>query len=454
MTTRKVVLIISLGVVLIWELLFYLGIIDSSRFSHPLGTIEAFRNLDFLLAFGKTLFDVFLASLLGVAIGLVLTVLISQSSWLIQTAIRLFRLGLWAPFFIFWGIPNWLFPTAVAAVSLFTCYRFLSIRMGNSWPLRNGIGEVHRQAILHALLFYLLFQIWSVNGWMSLGVSKVDTAYAILVLLLLFVFFLDRLFRSNFPTVAETRGTVLVKEIASRRRSSFWGVGFLIIVCLAAWQLLSDQILRHFRVGSPLAVLDTLYPLLAAGEVFFDIGVSLLEVLAGLVLGGGVAVFIFHNMSHRAPFRNVMFAFLPLTFIVPIMFRLVEINWMGWDVSSWRTALDVGLLTFYPFVLVLWGLRNSPLVCQILLAADNTLPYAFLAMLFGEQVASSKGLGFYIAWTRAISSIDRSLGGALLTFGLLVLLSFILRSTAKRLYFAESSELQRAAWNQSETPLP
>lgn len=438
MKTRNVAFLVSLGSVLVWELLYYFGVINSSRFSHPLGTIVALQNLDFLMRFGKTLFHVVLTSLFGVIIGLALAVLISQSSWLVQTVIQFLRLELWVPFFIFWAVPYWFLPTAVAVVGLFACYQFLSIHLALSLPWREAILKVQRGAVLQALLFYLLFQVWLPDDWMALSNTKVDIVYAIIALLLVFLFLLDRLFRSDFPSVAAMRGAVLVKEITSGSRSSYWGVVILIVICLAVWQLFTDPILRYFRVGSPFTVLKTVYPILASREVFFDIAVSLLEVFVGLISGGGVAVILAKNMSDKVQLRHLMFSLLPLTFIVPIMLRSVEGHWVGWDYRSWASlivwiTLAVGFMTFYPFVLALWGLRGHPVVCRILLAAADALPYAFLAMLFGETMSSARGLGFYIVVTRNTLSISRSLGGSLLAFGLLLLLSALLRSAARQL---------------------
>lgn len=428
------------GFVLLWELLYYVGVIDSSRFSHPLGTIDALRNLDLIIGLGKTLFYVVISSFLGVSIGLALAGFISQSSWLSQTVIRFLRLGLWAPFFVFWAVPYWLLPSAVSGVSLFACYQFLSIRLALSLPWRKAIVKVQRGAILQALLFYLLFQVFLPEGWTTLSLTehRVDIVYAIIVLLLGFVFFLDRIFRANFPSVAAMRRTALMKEIDSNSMSSYWGSVILIVICLSAWQLFADQILRHFRVGSPLAVLGTVYPPLASGLLFFDIAVSLLEVFTGLVLGGGVAVVIFKGMSAKVHFKNLMFSVLPLTFIVPIMLRLVEFHWVELSNSPWRTALGVGLLTFYPLVLVLWGLRDHHWVCKILLAADDALPYTFLAMLFGETMSASKGLGFWIIVGRNTLSISQSLGTSLLAFALLIFLSSLLRSTAAHLILRQA----------------
>lgn len=431
MKTRNITIAGILGF-LLWELLYYLGVGDFSRFSHPLGTIVALKNVDFLRAFGKTLLSVMISSFFGGAIGLGVAVLVSKSSRLAETAVQFLRIGLWAPFFVFWAVPYWLLPTAIVVVSLFACYRFLGLRVALSLSWREAALKVLREAILQALLFYVLFQVWLPDGWMIFSNTKVDVAYTLIVLLLAFVFFLNRIFQSKFTAGAETQGTVLDKQIISR--GSHWGIGLLLVVCFVGWQLFS----RHFRVGSPVAVIETIYPLLASGEIFFDIAISLLEVSAGLILGGGIAVVISKSMADKVPFRNLMFSLLPLTFIVPIMLSLVEYHWVGGVNEKWLTALDVGLLSFYPSMLALWGLRNHPSVYRILLAADDALPYAFLAMLFGETMSSARGLGFYIVWTRNTLSISRSFGGSLLTFSLLLVLSWLLRTAVRRWFLAQN----------------
>ena len=99
----------------------------------------------------------------------------------------------------------------------------------------------------------------------------------------------------------------------------------------------------------------------------------------------------------------------------------------------------VGGLSFYPFLQTLWGLRNQPLYERILLAADDAIPLAFLAMLIGEAYAATLGLGFMMTIAGATNQVDKGLVGVFLVVALLMGLSYILRSIAKRLHSPEPS---------------
>ena len=108
-------------------------------------------------------------------------------------------------------------------------------------------------------------------------------------------------------------------------------------------------------------------------------------------------------------------------------------DWLG----LWHKAFVVGFLTFFPFIQALWGLRNHPLYFSIFLAIDDALPVAFVAMMLGELWAATAGLGFMMTIASATRQTDNGLAEFLITAALLVALSAILRSIAKRLYFSE-----------------
>jgi hypothetical protein len=86
-------------------------------------------------------------------------------------------------------------------------------------------------------------------------------------------------------------------------------------------------------------------------------------------------------------------------------------------------------LSFFPFVQALWGLRNQPIKVQLLLAADDALPFAFVGMLFGETMNAVAGLGFMLSTTQRLSE---SLAVSVAALGLLIGLSSGLRWETKR----------------------
>ena len=88
----------------------------------------------------------------------------------------------------------------------------------------------------------------------------------------------------------------------------------------------------------------------------------------------------------------------------------------------------------------MWSYTNLGLVGRLLLAVDEALPYAFLSMFFAEAYAATAGLGFLILVTRATGFIAGALAIALITFGLLVFISSMLRFAVKRLVVMKPQE--------------
>jgi hypothetical protein len=75
--------------------------------------------------------------------------------------------------------------------------------------------------------------------------------------------------------------------------------------------------------------------------------------------------------------------------------------------------MGVGLLTFFPLVQTSWGFSNAPLPrCWLIIAIDDALPIAFVAMLFGELYASTAGVGFQMLLRVRRADISTDLPGS------------------------------------------
>ena len=74
------------------------------------------------------------------------------------------------------------------------------------------------------------------------------------------------------------------------------------------------------------------------------------------------------------------------------------------------------------------------------MAIDDALPYAFLGMVFAEGYAATAGLGFLILVTGAQRFMAEEMATAIITFGLLVLISTMLRLIARRLVIVKPEE--------------
>jgi hypothetical protein len=160
-------------------------------------------------------------------------------------------------------------------------------------------------------------------------------------------------------------------------------------------------------------------------------GVSSQELVEGLLLTG-IAAIIGVKMIQAAAGSTIRSSwFFAMTHTVPVVLAISFMPWIG--IGHWLRATIVAAVSFLPFVQSLWGLRDQPLASRILLALDNALPYAFVGMLFGQLWASTAGLGFFIVVSRAQGNRTEPVATSLIAFGLMVVVSLLLRLAGKRL---------------------
>lgn len=184
------------------------------------------------------------------------------------------------------------------------------------------------------------------------------------------------------------------------------------------------------------------YRLLRENEIYGDIGVSLLELLGGIILGLCIALLLSALLSITdGVIRNVLFAVISILYISPIVLWLLSWFVAGISPSSAFTyflhkVIAVAFLSFFTLTQALWALRDRPLIYRLLSAVDDTLPIAFLAMLFGELWASTQGLGFAMTVASATYQHDKGLAMFLLVVAMLAAISAMLRWITKRLYFS------------------
>jgi hypothetical protein len=199
------------------------------------------------------------------------------------------------------------------------------------------------------------------------------------------------------------------------------GVGVACLILRSVW--LTQTALRALRLGLWLPTL-----ILFVTPDVFALGIAT-AILCGCYYYLAATSFLFLPLSN-------------ISLIVLWLFSWVAVGWIlpaPRFLDYWHKVIAVGCLTFFPFVQALWGLRDRPVPYRILLAIDNALPVAFVAMCYGEMYAATAGLGFMMVVASATSQFDKGLAGFLVTVALLVGLSSILRWTVRRLYFAEIS---------------
>ena len=458
----RVVILVTIVALLIMVLL----ITQDSLRAAFIGTLRTLGDGQFLSGFADVLLQVAIVSLVGGLIGVGAGFFILYSPWLAQGALRFLRIGLWIPFIGYAAVPFYPlyysyqspFTTSLTvlivnltAVTLYTCYHFLATRLLLVLEWWKALAFVAREAILQALFIGLISDLWLRNwDWLLFPLQGGPAAgYAVLVVLVLFLFVVNLIFRSNFKRTARVRGTILVKEMAGRNWHSLFSAFSLAVICVGMWQLLSISVF-HFLASSPRQVLEAGYRLLITGTaavnmggktMWSDIEFSLLRISLGMLASGFMALVVAKICSAEVRIRPALFSLLPLTYITPmVLWLFLFLLPPGWKPFAWHTTVAVAALTFFPFVHILWALGEQKLLCRLLLAVDESLPYAFVGMVFGENYNAISGLGFFIAVASVTGATAEAFAAFLVTLALLVGLSCILRSVAKRLYFSGGSE--------------
>jgi ABC-type nitrate/sulfonate/bicarbonate transport system permease component len=416
----------------------------------------------YLCGFGLMILEVSIVSALAGGVGLAAGGLLTPYTRCAQSMIRFLRLGRWLPFFVVWaapiwwirwskalGVPLWTEPIFQLVIAMFptlmftACYYYLTARQTLRLNRRAAALNVLAPIVSDALLLAFILQvILYENGWQ--WVTPIDSermARPLATVLLLggLSFLSYRIGRYTFETTAEMNGVTIARQLRETNWISFWGAGILWALCFALWYRLFVLIRDTFAIAPPREVVRAAYRLLTTGSIvasreeplWLDVGISSQELVEGLLLTGIVAI-VAVKMIRLAAGSNIRSSwFFAMTHTVPIVLAISLMPWIA--INHWFRATVVAAVSFLPFVQSLWGLRDQPLVGRILLALDNALPYAFVGMLFGQLYASTAGLGFLIVVRRAESNSTGALAISLITFGLMVAVSLILRFAAKKL---------------------
>jgi sulfonate transport system permease protein len=448
----------------LWEVCYYLGFTDRTRLSHPLAVIPVLLDRSFLEGFGLLVAQLGCASLLGGACGIAIGSLVIRSTRLAHAAIRFLHIGLWFPLLVFWAIPIpysgyptrfnitiWTWTVSVFAVTLYTCYHYLNSRVILQLEWVEARQELIRGSVLQALFISIISLVWlGPYGWnfFWLGVPFIDSIYAAAILLVVVIVLVNGICRYSFEQTSLARGEIIRRMLIRESHRSILDAWLIFAAFVLSWEVLSLSDLGPF-ISSPSAILKEGYHLIFTYEyrqsVFInDIPISLVEVVGGLILGG-ITAFAVSKAESLAPIiKPYVLPLLPITYVVPILFPLCLMGWVG-PVNVWSTLLGVASVCFFPCIEIFSGLKGSSILCRILVAADHALPIAFVAMVFGEAMNSSAGLGFLIWGGRATFFFPEGLGAVLITVLLFVILSFTFRLAAKNELFRSDKGGQGAS---------
>ncbi|WP_326571146.1 ABC transporter permease subunit [Actinacidiphila glaucinigra] len=238
---------------------------------------------------------------------------------------------------------------------------------------------------------------------------------------------------SAVPAAAALELRPVVPVSARRRSLPRWlrrTTGPLLL--LAAWQLLSATgVLRPEVLASPGTIAGTAADLVTSGQLTSAMAVSLQRVVIGLLLGGaaGIALALLSGLSRLG--EDLVDASVQMLRAVPFVGLIpLFIIWLGIGEAPKVTLIALGV-AFHLYLNVYAGIRGvdeqlieagtslglsrRALVRHVVLpgalpGAMTGLRYslatAWLALVFGEQINASDGIGFLMTQARDFLRTD------------------------------------------------
>ncbi len=380
-----------------------------------------------------------LGSLIGVGIGAIITF----NARLVKQLSPFLGLIQWFPVILIFAGSD-LFLTEIMTAILCASYHYIQGRSILSLSTVDSYVYTARETLLRTLLVSLITQLW-VSRWQWFtftNLMELRPGFEVFAILILLIGFINWSFKATFDTTAATHAALTNYLIERHGWRAAYDFILLTVVSVLLCQLLGEFGVHLFKVA-PNQLINPMYNLFSDGEIWRDIGLSLLEVVAGTLCGGLFAHGMFLVLKQPA-LRKFLSLLLPATYTsLIVVWLIIFATWITWFQTNgpsysiflylWHKVIAVGCLSFFPRVESMWGVRDRPVFCRFLLASDAALPIAFVAMAFGETWAATQGLGFHMVVATATGQLDRAVGTGLITFALLVAISFMLRHTAQTL---------------------
>ena len=220
----------------------------------------------------------------------------------------------------------------------------------------------------------------------------------------------------------DTQGRRTADWVDKLSRHNEWTILLSVLIVLGVWSAVvhwSD--LPAFVLPSPTAVWGKFIHTLKDGSLLFNTWVTLKEVLAGLLAGSCLAVFIGYFLSRSSTLEKLISPILVAGQAVPtVAIAPILIIWFGSGISS--KVLICALTVFFPILVnTIIGFRSVPTPLRDLMSSMHanrwqvfkllevpaSLPVllggfrigatlSVIGAVVGEFVGSDQGLGFLI----------------------------------------------------------
>lgn len=231
------------------------------------------------------------------------------------------------------------------------------------------------------------------------------------------------------------------------------------VVLLLIWEAAGRAgWIRATLLPTPSVIAQTLLEVVKSGELFVNLGISIVRVAQGFVIGAGLGILVGVQVGLVKKVRTSTSLLFGVLRPIPVIAWIpVLILWMGIDEGSKITVIAIG--SFWTMLVsVIQGIRNVDkkylevatileknqltLLTKVILPA--TLPAIFTGVRVGidvawrsvvaaELIAAASGIGYMIMYARELSQIDVVLVGVF-SIGITgVLIEQLLKLLEKRL---------------------
>ena len=242
--------------------------------------------------------------------------------------------------------------------------------------------------------------------------------------------------------------------------SNVWITRFVILaVLLVWWQISADASkITRFFIGTPLRVADVIYNWFVSGEIYYHLGITLMETLLAFFLGAALAIVMGLWLSLNAFWSAVIDPFIKAVNTMPrLILAPIFSVWFGLGIWS-KVALGVSIVFFIVFFNVYQGIREvSPvLLANVRMLGANrvqlirrvyipsalswvfsslhlSVGMAFVGAVIGEYLGSAAGVGYLILQAESTFDIDIVLAGIFVLTAFALVLDFIVTKIEKSL---------------------
>jgi NitT/TauT family transport system permease protein len=233
-----------------------------------------------------------------------------------------------------------------------------------------------------------------------------------------------------------------------------WQVAFGVCV-LAVWEMLADRVLDPFFFSSPTRVLGYLREYITEGEFLGDLRFSMRAAITGYLLGVSFGVLLGLVLAATRRVAEILNPYILAIYGIPrIALAPLFIVWFGIGIQSkiYMAALMALFLSFfntftgvrqvepnYVDIARVAGASRFAINRKVVLPAASpwiiaglriSIPYALVAALVAEFIASTEGLGFRIALSSQQFNTTGVMGGVIIIM-LIVLVANLLLDRAE-----------------------